>query len=58
MEMEEVLWKILKDSYLEKVLLCRIEDNLVVVHLVSYKKKKISLSYQRLSLNDIKSNSS
>ena len=57
MEIEEVLWKILKDSYLEKVLLCRIEDNLVVVHLLSYK-KKISLSYQRLSLNDIKSNSS
>ena len=32
---------ILKDSCLEKVLLCKIEDNLVVVHLLSYKRKLV-----------------
>ena len=43
--MEEVLTfqliLILKDSCLEKVLLCMIEDNLVVVHLLSYKIKLV-----------------
>ena len=43
--MEEVLTfqliLILKDICKEKVFICRIEDNLVVVHLISYKRKLV-----------------
>ena len=43
--MEEILTfqliLILKDSCLEEVLLCRIENNLVVVHLLSCKRELV-----------------
>ena len=40
-----LMLKGLKDSYLEKKILYRIEDNLVVAHLLSIKESKFTMSF-------------